>query len=182
MARTVGLLLLKRDRPDLRAIIDKFLQLMQVVGGYVPPPATPLPPHPLPGGHTPTQVVGDRVWTPEGLAPDDLSDAIMYYFSRDIWTDAARVSYYESVGWRRDAALDTRHYAGGRCNVPYVHPQFGNATTEYSIGYFQINSCAHGGTFAYWTNARNNVKKASELYDESGWRPWVLTARRLGLL
>lgn len=134
------------------------------------------------GGHIPTRLQDGRIWTPEGVVPPLLNDALQRHWPIELWTDAARVSYYESVGWRRDAALDTRHYAGGRCNVPYVHPQFGDATTEYSIGYFQINSCAHGGTFEFWTNPDNNVKKAWELFEQRGWHPWTLTARKLNLI
>ena len=103
-------------------------------------------------------------------------------FPYDVWTDAARVSHEES-GWNTFAELNTLARGGGRCGVRYwFSDEVGWATTEQSVGYFQINVCAHGESRDHWTNARHNVNKAGALYAAQGWSPWTVTARRLGLL
>lgn len=178
-----GLLLLSTrglDVEGMRADIRAALELLGR-GHY----ERPTEPGELPSGHTQTAVTSDgRIVVPEGTAPQGLSEAIRRYFPKDVWGDAARVSFYES-GWKHDAALDTRHLAGGQCGARYWNEAAGMwATTEYSIGYFQINSCAHGGGREQWEDTDNNVRKAAELYHAAGdtWRDWLYTANHLGLL
>lgn len=181
MSRKVGILLFRSNADRLAAFLEAWHRLMQIVR-TTPPPSAPPPSRPPTGtGHMQTRVEHERIWTPEGLAPRDLSAAIMDAFPYDVWTDAARVSYHES-GWRFDAELNTLDRGGGRCGVRYwFSDEVGWATTEQSVGYFQINVCAHGHDRAYWQNARNNVNKAGALFASEGWSPWRVTARRLGL-
>lgn len=147
--------------------------------GLEPPNQVPGQP-PGPGGG------GDdgqgHIVVPEGNAPIAFSTAVRKYFPRDQWVNAARVSYYES-GWRSNATNDTRWRANGQCSVRYWLESAGIwALTEYSVGYFQINICAHGGDADHWSDVDNNVKKAGELFRASGWHPWAYTAGRLGLI
>lgn len=134
-------------------------------------------------GHIQTVVTDDgRIVIPEGTTPPALSRAILQYWPREIAGDAARVSYHES-SWKSDATNDTRHLAGGLCGQRYWLPAInGWASTEYSVGYFQINICSHGGDAEHWYDADNNVRKAYELYSARGnWGDWVITGTKLGL-
>lgn len=183
MAGKHAILLLKRDHPDFRELIARFIRLMQVIGSAPPAPAPPPVTHPPGRGHMDTRVDGDRIWTPEGHAPIILSGEIMNWWPYEVWTDAARVSFYESAGWKSEATNDTRYRAGGQCGVRYyLDPPGIWAQTEYSVGYFQINICAHGHDFNYWRDARNNARYAAQLYAAGGWQPWTYTATRLGLI
>jgi hypothetical protein len=106
----------------------------------------------------------------------------MRFWDQELWTDAARVARWES-SWKFDAVLDTRDRVDGTCGKRYwFSDEVGWATTEFSVGYFQINVCAHGGDFDYWIMPDHNAAKAAQLYNQSGWRPWVVTATRLGLI
>jgi hypothetical protein len=85
-------------------------------------------------------------------------------------------------GWNPNAIADTTWRAGGKCNIRYQHPAGFWALTERSVGLFQINRCAHGGTDAYWLNPERNVTFAYTLYQRAGkWSPWKISAGRLGL-
>lgn len=56
-----------------------------------------------------------------------------------------------------------------------------NGTRDY--GLFQINTChikRVDGDLSRLQNAETNVKIASDIYQEQGWRPWS-TAKKLGL-
>lgn len=183
MAPSIPLLMFKRgEHPSqsaLAALVALLQQLAGEIGGEHGEPGQPTG-----RGHIPT-VVGDdgRIQTPDGLAPRDLSDAIKRYWPESIWTDAARVAYIESAGWNRTAERNTLDRAGGRCNVPIGTLSDGTPiVSEQSVGYYQINVCAHGHDRDYWTDADNNVRYARRLYDESGWHPWTVTAKKLGLL
>lgn len=166
----------------MRAELQAALQLL----GRLPEPPEQPGDGDFPRGHIETAVTPDgRLDVPEGVAPRDLSQAILMHFPYDVAGDAARVSYHESSGWKYDAELNTLDRAGGVCNVRYyLDPPGIWAQTEQSVGYFQINICAHGGTREHWQNVGHNVRKASELYRAAGnsWRDWVYTATRLGLL
>lgn len=182
MGERIGLFLLSTHGPNVRDTLRRFRELMALIA-VMPHPPEPPPPgqRPKPPRRTPRP--GEHgIETPEGIAPDDLSEYIRQYFPEDEWENAARVSYYES-GWRDDAENDTRWRVNGRCGERYWYSdEVGWADTEWSIGYFQINICAHGGDKAFWTDAENNVKEAADLFDAEGWRPWLVTARRLHLL
>lgn len=183
MARRAGLLVLRAnvDRlPGLMAELQAWLALL----GVGTEPSEPGPAIAPGVGHVQTELSEDgRILAGGSPAPRDLSDAIKRYFPEDVWTDAARVSYIESAGWQRKAERNTLDQAGGRCNVPLPPlPDGTHIVSEQSVGYFQINVCAHGGDREYWWDADNNVRKAVELYRESGWRPWIHTARQLKLV
>lgn len=177
-----GLLLLKDIRPDLDRFLEQYHRLMAVVGVS---PGLPTVPSPGPGrGRTvyPYEIVDGRIKVQAGLAPPRLSAAIMAFWPEENWGDAAMVSYGES-SWKYNAVNDTRWRGGGECGVRYWYSdEVGWATTEYSVGYFQINICAHGFNQDYWEQPDHNVAKAVRLYHESGWSPWTVTARRLGLM
>lgn len=181
MAR-IGLLILKDgaiDRQSLRAELAAVLQLLGKI------PSEPgEPPGEFPRGHLPTQTDSEgRIETPEGAAPKEVSEAIKRYWPRDVWTDAARVSRYESRGWDHRAIRDTLYLAGGRCSVPIGSlPDGTPIVSEQSVGLFQINVCAHGRDRNHWEDIDNNVSYAASLYRREGWRPWSWTARHFGLL
>lgn len=160
------------ERQQLKAASDILAQLL---GANVDEPGH----EPVPSGD-PNDVPID---TPEGRCPLQVSWAIRTYFPSDQIVNAARVSYYESAGWNPKALNDTLWRGGGKCGVRYyLDPPGIWAQTEYSVGLFQINVCAHGGDFDQWANIANNVRKAAELYRQSGWHPWSYTGGQLGLI
>lgn len=182
MARGALILTLKAgsDRRQGELATVAALLALLFAGGLSPLPGPVRPPG---SGHMPTEVDSrGRIVTPYGTPPDDVDAAIRKYFPRAVWTDAARVSYGES-SWRNDAELNTLWRGNGQCGIRYWYSdEVGWATTEQSIGIFQINRCAHGGTEDFWKNADRNADYASQLYAAEGWIPWRVTARRLGLL
>lgn len=183
MSRThFGFQLRKDGSPTYADLLQQFADLMALIGSAPRPPTTPGTPPASGTGHMDTRLEDGRIWTPYGLTPPLLNAAIQQYWPIDVWTDAARVAHEES-GWRHDATNDTRWRAGGQCGVRYfLDPPGIWAQTEWSIGYFQINICAHGGSVEYWSNADNNARKAADLYLQSGWHPWTYTANKLQLI
>lgn len=182
MPRKIGLFLLRGGGDRMQAQLAQMRAIFEAIlpeldgGTHEPEPGPTEGVRPSPIG------AGERIRVPEGLAPADLSDALRRYWPESAWITAARVSYYES-GWRTDAERNTLARAGGRCNVPIGYLSDGTPiVSEQSVGYFQINVCAHGHDRDYWANADNNVGYARRLYDARGWRDWQVTGRRLGLL
>lgn len=181
MSGKIGLFVLNDDTDGvagLRALLSQALDMLRdAVGDGGGGGGTTAP------GHIATVVDGDgRIVVPEGTTPKALSDAILAHWPHDIAGDAARVSYHES-SWDAHATNDTRHLAGGQCGQRYWLAAInGWASTEYSVGYFQINICSHGGDAEYWYDADNNARKGAELYAARGnWGDWVITGTKLGL-
>ena len=139
-----------------------------------------IPPNNPPGTY-PDPSSGGGISTRFGDAPKWLSALVQQYFPENAWRSACELCYMES-GWNASAVNDTRHLGGGQCGVPYQHPVGITARTEYSVGLFQINICAHGGSFEQWSDPQNNVAYASQIYQSSGWQPWTYSAGKLGLL
>lgn len=160
---------------ELRAILE-FL-------GTNPPDEPSEPIGPLPRGHMETRLTDDGlILTPEGSPSRDVSVVIQKYFPHRVWTDAARVSYHEAH-WSNTAERNTLAQAGGRCGVPIgTLPDGTRIVSEQSVGLYQINVCSHGHDRDYWRDADNNVSFAAALYAVNGWRDWVYTANKLGLL
>jgi len=136
----------------------------------------------LPGEPLPPSPPGASIVTRYGVVPDNVGGAIQAYWPQGEWVHAAEVAYLES-GWNPEAVNDTRDLGGGECNISYELPGGGLALTEYSVGLFQINICAHGGTFDGWANVDANVSFAHTLYVSAGncYTPWYLAAGILGL-
>lgn len=166
--------------------LKKHLDNVPTVPGIVdipdtaPPAVTPPPAQgtgPADGGGvTPPGDLHTRFGNP----PQDVADAIKKHWPQSLWINAAEVSFYES-GWRNTAELNTLNR--GPCGTRYwFSDAVGWAQTEDSIGIFQINICAHGGTREHWYDPDANAEKGYELYRAAGWTPWTVTARRLGLL
>ena len=185
---------LLRERPaELRRLRRRYdVALAALLGGDAPdrPPPddripTPVPPKPRPptppDGPPPPPPPPGRIATRYGPAPITVSAVIVARWPEAVWEQAATIAYLES-GWRSGAINDTRHLAGGRCGVPYRLPDGTPATTEYSIGLFQINACAHGGDYGTWLDDSRNAQKAYELWLAAGrrWSPWYLSARKAG--
>jgi len=114
-------------------------------------------------------------------APCELQCAIREFWPEDEWDNAASIAHLES-GFDAFAVADTRdpeHPCGS-----VVRSIDGVAVSaEFSIGYFQINSC----NFPDWPaerffNARHNAGTAHLLWSERGWQPWFFSAKSLGLL
>lgn len=163
--------------PTLDAIHALLARGLPELEPDLEPTPTPVPtptPAPVP---TPGQPVHG---VPEGTPPLELIVAVQRYFPLDQQPNALRVSYYES-GWRATARNNTLHL--GPCGTRYFIPSLGIwAQTEDSIGYFQINRCAHGGTLEEWYDADRNTRYAFGLWRASGWSGhWKVTAGRLGL-
>lgn len=163
---------------DLIATMRAILE--QMSGSPAPNPEPPT--GGMPTGHMPTQLTSDGlILTPEGTPDRDVSDAIRTWFPREVWTDAARVSYHEAR-WDTTAERNTLAQAGGRCGVPIGTLDDGTPiVSEQSVGLYQINVCAHGHDREYWRDIMHNVAYASGLYQRNGWRDWVATAKKLGL-
>ena len=167
-----------RAPESLPSALEWIAKLLAVLGTHPPEPIEGPQPH----GHVPTEVDNGRIVTPFGLAPSDLSDALRKYWPESLWTDAARVAYPESAGWKRNAERNTLAQAGGRCNVPIGYINGVRIVSEDSVGYFQINVCSHGHDREYWLDVDNNVRGAYEIYRSEGWGAWQFTARSLGLI
>lgn len=182
MARKLGLYALKAgaDRHQgLVAEVQALLALLGVSPGETPSEEPGQEPAPIPSpGLPPT---GERIVTEFGSPPEDLDRAIRQYWPATEWKNAARMAHEES-GWRNDAERNTLARAGGRCNVPIgTLPDGTPIVSEQSVGYFQINVCAHKHDRAYWIDTDNNVSYAAQLYREGGWGAWRVSARKLGL-
>lgn len=176
----IGLWLLKQH---VDGVDDKMAAMRSLLTGGAPepPPAPPADTPPVPPVVSPPDTTPGDITVPEGTPPAVLVDAVKRYFPQSQWRNALRVSYHESTGWNPRAELNTLNI--GPCGTRYYLPSIGGyAQTEDSVGYFQINICAHGGTREFWYDADNNVSKAAQLYAASGWQPWTITAGRLGLL
>ncbi len=88
---------------------------------------------------------------------------IKKYFPPEQWSNAVAIMNAES---------------GGR-NIP---SQFNKYGTESSHGLFQINLQAHPQMRDKVYNPEENVKYAGQLFKQSGWRPWLNSAKKLKLL
>lgn len=114
-------------------------------------------------------------------APDELKAAIAEFWADDHQYEAAAVAYLES-GHDAFALRDTRP-AGGKCGDPIGERDGVPISAEFSVGYFQINSC----NFPNWEwarlyNARHNAGTAHMLWQQAGgWSPWFFSAQALGL-
>lgn len=117
-----------------------------------------------------------------GVPPSDVESAIMTYWPQRLWVSAAEISNAES-SWSNAATNDTRSRGGGQCGVRYYLASAGIwAYTELSLGIFQINMCAHGGSESEWRDPNNNARKGYELYLANGdFSAWAYSARKLGL-
>jgi hypothetical protein len=116
-------------------------------------------------------------------APAELRVCIQEFFPEMEWDNAANIAHAES-GWSAFALHDSTSpslpcgaFLGDTRGIPIV--------AERSVGYFQINAC----NFPSWEwqrlyNARHNTGTAHMLWQGAGnsWRPWLLTARALGLV
>lgn len=167
-------------------VLRQHLQNVPTMPGSVGLPAAPgepapAPPAPSPPATSPVEPApaGDIV-TRFGNPPAEVAEAIKRHWPSSQWVNAASVSYLES-GWRNTAELNTLNR--GPCGTRYwFSDAVGWAQTEDSVGLFQINICAHGGTREHWQDPDNNAAKGAELFASSGWRPWVISAGKLGLL
>lgn len=136
-----------------------------------------------PGPGTPTGPMPGPTGTDEsrfGNAPGWLKSLVAEHFPSGQRGNALDISYLES-GWNTSAVNDTRPRANGECNQPYTLPDGRPARTEFSVGLFQINICAHGGSEGQWKNPSNNAEKAGALFASAGWKPWKYSADKLGL-
>lgn len=134
------------------------------------PPAPPKP-NPTP----PTNVVLSQF----GPVPVDVQAAISAVWPPELWTNAADVSFCES-SWNPTARANTLNM--GPCGTPYTLPDGRRAMTEDSIGLFQVNRCAHGGTVEELEDPNYNAAKGYEIYRRQGWGAWYYSAQRLGLI
>ena len=116
-----------------------------------------------------------------GRPPEALEASIEKHFPQSQWENAASVSFLES-SWRSEATADTRHLAGGECGGWYTLADGTPAQTEYSVGPWQINLCVHGIPEDQARDPDTATAFAAGLYFASGWRPWFLASRSLGIL
>lgn len=177
-----GWLIFKRDADRHQGDLAELRALLELVG--VIPNEEPTPePGPQPKGHVPTQVTDDGIiWTPYGTPSREVSDAIMAAWPRELWTDAARVSYLESTHWNPHAERNTLDQAGGRCNVPIDTIRGHRIVSEDSVGLFQVNVCVWDYTREQMLDARQNARAGYRIYREQGWGAWQITSETLGLV
>lgn len=114
-------------------------------------------------------------------APCELQCAIREFWPESEWENAANVSFLES-GWNAFAVADTRdsqHPCGA-----YLRTVGGvEVFAEFSIGYFQIDSCNYPDwPAARFYNARHNAGTAHLIWTSQGWAAWYFSAMALGLL
>lgn len=114
-------------------------------------------------------------------APCELACGIREFWPPEQWDNAASISFLESA-WNAFAVRDTRdsdHPCGSVLDTVSGVVIF----AEYSLGYFQLNSC----NFPTWPperfyNARHNAGTAHLLWSTRGWQPWYFSAVALGLI
>lgn len=113
-------------------------------------------------------------------APPELRVAITEFWPPEEWDNAAAIAQLES-GWDAFAL----HNTADRWGCGTIVGTIGGVaiTGERSVGYFQINSCAHPDwEWQRLYNARENAGTAHALWAVRGWEPWFFSAKRLGLL
>ena len=88
---------------------------------------------------------------------------IKKYFPQDQWNNAYAIMMAETSGR----------------NVPSTFNQQG---TEDSHGLFQINLDAHPQMAGKVYDPEANIAYAAQLWRESGWYPWLNSARKVGLI
>jgi hypothetical protein len=114
-------------------------------------------------------------------APCELQCGIREFWSESEWQNAANVSFLES-DWDAFAIADTRdsfHPCG-----TYIRTVNGVAiSSEFSIGYFQIDSCNYPTwPWERFFNARHNCGTAHLIWTSQGWGAWYFSAKALGLI
>lgn len=114
-----------------------------------------------------------------GRVPEEVAQAIAAAWPPELWIKAAELSYLES-SWVPTARNNTLNQ--GPCGTQYYLPGYGPAMTEDSIGLYQVNRCAHGGTVEELSDPAYNARKGFEIYQRQGWRAWYYSSQKLGLL
>jgi hypothetical protein len=116
-------------------------------------------------------------------APHDLRIGIRAFWPEAEWEHAANIAYLESK-WNRLAVLNTTT-PQTPCGAPLTPINGVAVVAEFSIGYFQVNSC----NFPEWDpvtlfDAFQNCGTAHMLWADAGnsWSPWYFSAKSLGLL
>lgn len=114
-------------------------------------------------------------------APSNLRDGIKVFWPDTEWENAAAIAKLES-NWYQFAVAKTTD-ENHPCGSVVGHRNGVTITAEYSIGYFQINSC----NFPDWDpqtlfDAYQNCGTAHMLWAQRGWSPWYFSAHQLGLL
>lgn len=171
----IGLFVLKQRPTNTQELLDQLRSIQAAPpaapGGEAPPPVVEPPPAVAPPGDLVTRY---------GRPPQDVSEAIKRHWQQAQWVHAAEVSFLES-GWSNTAENNTLNR--GPCGTRYWYSDaVGWAQTEDSVGIFQINICAHGGTREQWHDPDANAAKGAALFASVGWTPWRISAGRLGLL
>jgi len=115
--------------------------------------------------------------------PLELWYSIVQFWPESEWLNAANIARLESG---LDAFADYNSTtADTPCNAPLPPRDGVPITAEHSVGYFQINVCAHPGwVWQRLWNAYQNAGTAHALWDAAGqsWSPWYFSATRLGLI
>jgi len=114
-------------------------------------------------------------------APRDLQRNIRAFWPKSEWENAANIAYLES-GWDANATNDTTSQ-DTPCGTVIAQRNGVEITAEYSLGYFQINSC----NFPTWDaqsllDPYQNCGTAHMIWDQQGWAAWYFSAQALGIL
>lgn len=112
--------------------------------------------------------------------PANLRVNIKRFWPETEWNNAAAIAKLES-NWNQFAVADTTDQ-NHPCGSVLREENGVVVTAEYSIGYFQINSC----NFPDWNpasllSAYQNCGTAHMLWAESGWYPWYFSCHQLGI-
>lgn len=177
-----GFQLLKRNSDRLQSDMAELQAIIAILGEVIGAPEQPVD-GTVPRGHMETRLTDDGlIWTEYGTPSVVVSDAIRNGWPRDLWTDAARVSYLEANKWSPSAERNTLSQAGGRCNVPIGHINGVAIVSEDSVGLFQVNVCAWHYSREQMLDPVLNARVGYEIYKQQGWSAWQITATTLGLL
>jgi hypothetical protein len=115
------------------------------------------------------------------LAPANLRLNIRRFWPASEWENAAAIAQLES-NWEQFAVNQTTD-ADHPCGALLREEDGVSVYAEYSLGYFQINSC----NFPDWDprsllSAYQNCGTAHMLWTEAeGWSPWYFSCHQLGL-
>lgn len=116
--------------------------------------------------------------------PNDLWLGICEFWPDTEWINATNIARLENPTFDPFAINNSADKFGG-CGIPIGAIGGVPIVTERSIGPFQVNACL----FPTWEwqrlyNTRHNCGTAHLIWTLAGnsWRPWLLSATKLGLI
>lgn len=114
--------------------------------------------------------------------PSEFAVAVQEFWPESEWDNCANVALLES-GLSAFALNDTSAMPVDANGFIYYLDGVGIAP-ERSVGWFQIETLQlpPGWRWFHLFNTRHNVGTAHLYWSQRGWSPWLISARKLGLL